>query len=1265
MFLRADSRIARNFLEVSVAKHFRFLVIAICICGLASLGWAQVATTSLHGVVRDPSGAVIPGAKVTLTDTVNHKSLTATADSTGTYNFEQITPSTYTITVSTEGFATQTKEAELLVNQPATISFTMSVKASKQVVNVSAEAQSLNTTNAELGAAMNNRTIQALPSETRNVPDLLSLQPGVLYLPQQTSTPGDSRSGVVNGVRSDQSNVTTDGINDNGSGNQAFSGVLRETQDSIEEFRVTTGNGTATAGYSAGAQVSMVTKSGTNKFHGAAYWYNRPTNTVANNWFNKQAELNSGLSNIPGKLIRNIFGADLGGPIIRNKLYFFANYEGLRKSESQQVTETVPTKLYRQGYLSYQDVNGNTVTLDPNQVAALDAGCQVCNTSAYPYGPGPDPEALKYFNSMPLPNGRLTGDGLNTASYSFASPAPHSENTTLAKIDWTPNASQHVFVRGQLQKDTTDNVEQFPGQGPSSIFEDNTKGLIAGDTWVISPNLVNDLRYGYIRQGSSSRGVGSGDYVNFRFMSTATAETRTAILSVPTHNIVDNLNWNHGKHNFEFGATYAFITQNRSSDANSYQGASSNPYWLGGNPIDPSTIGQPSFSSGFGNSYNIALANLLGTVPEVDNIYNYQITSPTAGSLLADGAFITRHYRSQELEYYLQDTWRPTAALTIIFGIRHTLLGTPWETSGQEITPTIDTHTWYLKRESEALKGQIYEPNLDFSPTGPYYGKPGYYPMRKNDFAPRVSIAYALGSKTSIRAGFGIYFDHFGQSLVNTFDQNGSYGVSSGITNPAGLYGYETAPRFVGRNQLPFNNGTPPATTAFPYAPPSGGDGFAITWGLDSQMKTPYTESFDASFERILPHGFSLEVSYTGTLGRHLLQALDLANPVDFVDTKGGGDYYHAGTELSKEVDANGGNSFYSGNGQLVNVSPIKYFEDVFPWMANFDYPGENATTAIYNNEWAPYRAVLGATTALSDLDFYGPIFGFYPAPANWQPHYWQSQFSSLYALSAMGMSYYNGLQVTLKHPFANGLETSISYTYSHSIDEGSDAERNTEFSNSNGSFSSIEDTWKPQLNRGSSDFDTRHLLTGQFVYQLPFGAGRQYLATGHRLVNFFVGDWQLSGIARVSSGLPFTVFEPGWTTNWQQEAYGVVTGKVKVHKHYDNNGSPQFFADPSAINNGISTGSPIRIPYPGEAGERNNFRGDGYFDIDSGLDKTWGLPYGNLKFSWEVYNVTNSVRFDPGVDSLDTQLTDGSLGIASATLTQSRRMQFALRYGF
>ncbi|HWB99093.1 MAG TPA: carboxypeptidase-like regulatory domain-containing protein, partial [Bryobacteraceae bacterium] len=277
---------------------------------LAGTSIAQIATTSLRGVIKDPSGAVVPNAKVTLANAANGQTLTATSNGEGAYAFPQLTPAHYVITVSATGFGDQKKTAELLVNQPATVDFSLTLQSTAQVVNVSAEAQTLNTTDASLGSSMNNALIQGLPSETRNVPDLLSLQPGVLYLPSdqggvgasETNPMGDSRSGAVNGVRSDQGNVTIDGVDDNDQVfGYAFTGVLRETQDTVEEFRVATSNTNSDEGRSAGAQVSLITKSGTNKFHGSAYEYNRPTLTVANDWFNKKAELDSGQSNTPPK----------------------------------------------------------------------------------------------------------------------------------------------------------------------------------------------------------------------------------------------------------------------------------------------------------------------------------------------------------------------------------------------------------------------------------------------------------------------------------------------------------------------------------------------------------------------------------------------------------------------------------------------------------------------------------------------------------------------------------------------------------------------------------------------------------------------------------------------------------------------------------------------------------------------------------------------------------------------------------------------------
>ena len=424
------------------------LILSTLLIGIAA---AQIASTSLRGVVKDPSGAVVPNAKITLKNAATGQVINATSNAAGEYTLAQIPPARYTITASATGFGDQTKEAELLVNTPATIDFSMTMQALSQVVNVSAEAQTLNTTDASLGNSMNNQLIQSLPSEGRNVPDLLALQPGVLYLGQQSGRPNnpsdqnDPRSGAVNGGRSDQGNITLDGIDDNDQvSGFAFTGVLRETQDSVQEFRVTTGNAGADAGRSSGAQVSMVTKSGTNKFHGALYEYNRPTMTVSNDWFNKQAQLANGEANRPPKLIRNNFGAALGGPILHDKLFFFGNYEGLRQAENQIVSRTTPTAAYQQGSLQYvgdnPDGTTSNVTLTASQMAQLDSGCQICNTAAYSPGPGADPYALKYFNSEPAANGTALGDGLNTGSFTFASPNPVSENTSIARIDFTPES---------------------------------------------------------------------------------------------------------------------------------------------------------------------------------------------------------------------------------------------------------------------------------------------------------------------------------------------------------------------------------------------------------------------------------------------------------------------------------------------------------------------------------------------------------------------------------------------------------------------------------------------------------------------------------------------------------------------------------------------------------------------------------------------------------------------------------------------------------
>jgi hypothetical protein len=1235
----------------------------------AVLSSAQTATTSLRGVVKDPTGALVPGATITIVNKANDNKLSAETNSIGFYVFAQISPARYVITVSAGGFGNQTKTAELLVNQPATIDFTLSLQANVVTVDVSDTAQTLNTTDATLGVSVGNMTIESLPMEGRDPVSLLTLQPGVLYLgnPEENSVM-DSRSGSVSGGRSDQGDVTLDGMDNNDQiAGTAFTGVLRATLDSTQEFRVTTSNGTADSGRSSGAQVSIVTKSGTNNFHGALYEYYRPTNTVANNWFNKYQQLLLGEANRPQKYVMNTFGGSLGGPIKggpikKDKLYFFFNYEGQRKAIDSIVTQTLPTSEFYNGELGYQDNSGNTHWLTSTEVGNLDAGC----STNIPCGVNPNVKA--YYNPLAAKGfygtAPTVGDGINNAGYIFASPYPSSLNTSIAKIDYAINNKQHIFFRGNLQKDTQAGTENLPGQPAASWHEDNTKGLAAGYTWSPTSKTVNDLRYGFIRQGYSTRGVGSGtgDWVAFRFLSQPTAwQTRSIVVNVPVHNIIDNFNWTKGTHTVSLGGNWRSIENNRGSDANSYSSASTNPYWMSDSPSAPADMG-----GGFANSYEIAYDTLVGTVPQTYQQYNYSVTSPTSGTLFTDGAFINRHFKANEFEYYLQDSWRITPKLTVTYGMRHSILQAPYETKGQQIAPTVDTHAWFLKRGSEAAQGQVYEPNLEFTPSGKANGRPGYWAKQKDNLAPRLSVVYALNSKTSFRAGAGMYFDHFGQGIVNSFDQQGSFGLSNTVVSPAGATSVETAPRFTGPHVIPPLAGCPnPASTiTYPFTPSTTpGCDFAITWGIDNQLKTPYSYSLDLSVQRELPGGFGLEVNYVGRLGRHLLQQLDLAEPVDLVDSKGGGDYFTAGAALSKISDQNGGCTPYSSSPCTVpNVPTIKYFEDIFPQMKGWDYAGESATQAIYNNEWAYYRYDYGETTSLADLDFYC----YYGCPNGTQ--FWSSQFSSLYAWSSIGTSSYNALQVTLRHPSGHGLTTTLNYTFSKSLDMGSGAERSNEF-NLNDAFGDegIQNSWKPKLNKGVSDFDTRHLITFNWVYALPVGHGKVLLGNSNRVVDAVLGNWQWSGLSRWASGLPFSVFEPGFTTNWQLEGMGVVTAPVKIQRHILN-GVPQVFAGNTAntINNGVYNGTPIRLPYPGEAGQRNEFRGDGYFDIDSSLAKTWNLPNNvKVKFAGEVYNVGNDVRFDCSPFNLNGNLTQGTFGNYGGTLSTYRRMQFGLRIDF
>ncbi|HXY03764.1 MAG TPA: carboxypeptidase-like regulatory domain-containing protein [Terriglobales bacterium] len=1302
-----------------MAKVLRFVksltcargILWICfIFGLGSYVLAQVSTTSLRGIVVDPAGAVIRAAQISLTNPEIGFTRTTTTNEHGEYQFLQIPPGTYTIAAAASGFtSTRKQDVTLLVNTPAKLDFTLQIGRTETVVEVHDEAPPVNTVDATLGNPFDSNQIQALPSEGRNAVELLSLQAGVAYVGTNVNTDADSRGGAVNGARSDQTNVTVDGLDDNDQllGN-AFAGALRIPMDSLEEFRVTTTNANADSGRSSGAQVSLVTKSGTNQFHGSAYEYNRTLLGAANDWFNKEAQLTSGLSNRPGELIRNTFGGAVGGPIVKDRLFFFVNYEGQRSREALQVTQSVPSANLRQGIVSYVAADGSIVNLTPSVIKSLDAGCSGNGTC--PNGNGVSQAVLNLWDgkdtlpngtpipAYPLPNTNTASgaDGVNILGYTFAAPQPTNLNTFLAKLDYnlTANGTHRLFFRGNLQNDRTLDAPQFPGEPPSQVLHTNSKGLGAGYTAVLSPRLVNNFRYGFVRQGLGDTGANPFSNIEFWNMTDQVSFARTVNVNVPVNQFVDDVTWTRGQHTLEFGGNWRIINDNRSSNSQNFFTGEVHPDWLfnggiafTGQPLDPANDSAlPVMDQAFRYSYDAAVANVTGILGSIQAIYNQN----KSGQFLPTAALVPRHFKSNEAEFYAQDAWRVKSNLQLTFGVRYTLLQTPYETDGNQVSPTPSLASFFAGRTAAMNLGEVYRPVISYALSGQASGRAPYWNPDYKDIAPRLAFAYSpsstnplwqrlLGSsgKTSIRGGYGIYYDHFGEGVVNSFDREGALGLTTYLINPSGVLTPDCAERFVGLTTIPTGTpggtcttaGTPELSPApkpgFPFTPPGmGANGsFALEWGIDNSMKTPYSHVVDFSITRELPRRFVVEVSYVGRFGRRLLQEVDMAEPVNMKDPKSGMTYFQAAATLAKYATANTPES---------SIQKIPFWEHFFPGAAGAGgesgyAPGipanPTATQNIYDLYYSENPNWVYGLYSL-DVPFGGACF---PACSTLGPYaFWDDQFSSMYAWRSTGISNYNAFQAMLRR-HVGGLEFDLNYTYSKSLDDNSNAERVNEYENGSGAGAAsgvaysgqVVNSWQLNGLYGPSDYDTTHQINANWVYSLPLGRGKQFGTGWNKAEDALLGGWQVSGLTRWTSGYPFSISTYAFGTGYEQDGRAVLLGAAPQTGVSIQNGVPNVFKQgPAAVN-------AFRFAYPGEAGQRNNLRGPGYFGLDMSLAKSWKFTEAQaLRFSWDVFNVTNAVRFDVG--TLNQYLLYGTtLGNFTQTLTKPRVMQFGLRYSF
>jgi len=1256
----------------------------ILLCVLALNCRAQ-STTSLRGVITDPSGAAIPGAIVTISSLETGSFRRSVTDASGEYNFLQVAPASYKLTVEKAGFATMTRaDVKLLVNTPGALDMSMAVSTTGEVVNVEADVSQVNTTDASIGNPFSEMQVRQIPLQTRNVVELLSVQPGV------------TSNGEVLGARRDQNNVTLDGadVNNNqnsglvaqttatGTGgfqgsnanganiNSGFNAVLPIPLDSVQEFRVTVAGEGPNQGRSSGGQVSLVTKSGTNQLHGSLYEYNRNTATAANTWFNNQA----GVPRQP--LVRNQFGGSAGGKIVRDRVFYFFNYEQRQDGSGVAQVRAVPSDTLRRGIFKYTMCNnpsGLNGICDPTKDAIFVQTLSASDLkSVDPLNQGVNASILPVLNQYPQGNAPSFGEdgGLNFSGYRFNAPSHRSDHAIVGKIDvHLDKAAKHTLsVRGTLADNTDDQIlAQLPGQSPASTLRDNSKGFSAQYTAVLKANLINVLNVSYTRFGQALSGVTGPLLFQTSLDPLQNPYARPFAQTLPTLNPNDDVTWTKGPHTITMGFSARIIHNNTSSYANSfprYGYGATELIGLGADIDNALTNFMASNPSRFGANPGLAdtasVTNGMGAILGLVNDDFHTNQFDRSGNPLALGAPQVRSFIEHDYALYVGDSFRVNRSLTLTFGLRWEDYRPPYEAHGLQSTSTIPLTQYFAERDRLQSQGvpQNAMPNatLSWALNGPANGKPTWWKPSNRNFGPRFGLAYAptgrdgwlgkvFGKAGAFRVGTSMVYDRFGSDLITQYDQNGSLGVANKENFPDS-YSFNSSQRYTGAApMLPT-----PAQETFPYTPPQIAAIAGDFEGVSPNLRPPYAYVFNASFAREIPGGMTIEIGYAGRLSHRLLMEGDVYTPLEyFKDPKSGITWEQNAAKVRAMFDSGLTVNQVKANPGLVPTLP--FVEDMWPTLANVDVAGSasaNYFLCVYQDYGGSYLDCLHALDRNVTTSYYPgkclTVTGCYT--------FFPRQGSSIPTWMNSGTAAYHGLTLSLRRRFSHGLSFDFNYAWSHSIDDGSAAE-----SGAGEQGAAIQNIFNTREFRGSSDFDMRHNITGNVLYQLPFGKGRAFFRDTPGWSDAIVGGWQVSGLTRFRTGLPTTVAGGlEYNANYWLSSLAIVTGPVKSGVQIDQNGNPSIFVNTSASNS-------FADELPGHTGKRAAVRLASFFNTDMAVTKEFKLHWESqrIQFRAEAFNVFNNVNFTNPSLALTAPSTFGEF----QGVMDPRVMQFALRYEF
>ena len=1136
----------------------------------------------------------------------------------GAYTFEAVQPGKYEVTVEAAGFRKFSSKGTIVtIGQPATVNIKLEVGNLTEVVEVMGAAQTVQTSSSSnIGNIMEQKTISDLPivgTRGRNPVGMVDLQPGVIDT--QAISGG---AVVVFGARDRAWNITLDGIdnNESSSGGSNFA-PLRTNPDSLAEFRVITSNPSSEYGRSSGAQVAMMTRSGTNQFHGGLFEFYRTPRFNANEWQNN-------FNSLPkGQFQQNIFGGDFGGPIIKNKTFFFVNIQGLTALNTAQLTRTVYTATARQGLFRFVSGGRNNPAGVPN--ASVDASGNVAagvNVSTYsivandPLKLGLDKTIQGLVNGAPLPNRFNVGDGLNTAGYAFAAATQERQHDITFKVDHIIDPKNIVYARVSWGNQNTNcdsanaGQELFPGAGCQVNTKRDPKNMAYNWRWNPTAKLTNEFVFG-LNQFSFLFDNPAADLNRISYLSTPVAvpnfdfgNSRT----LKTWQFVDNLAYQFNKHSLKFGMN---LRLGREIDARGSVGAynaATDAYFSA--DINQSTFNIPAGINAANDlpALNSSINFLLGRVGEVQRGF----AAPDGQKFTPGVLPFTANWN--EYDFYAQDSWKVNKNLTVDLGLR-------WEIKMAPSSPA-----GVISHPDQALVGGATPTNSAQWVLG------SQFKNSFGNFGPSLGIAWdPFGNgKTAIRSNYRIAYDRLN-----------SFVLSSNVFNNLPGYTYSYDDQTLAQKDTRLGSIQPvsaPTVSPSTFQKPAAFSTSNIAV-LDPNFKIPTTHQWAFSIQREVWQGGVFEANYIGRRAYHLTGAYDANQPNLFAPGM---------LDAFNTVQAGGQsallNKLFSADSR---IAAGKTASD----MIRSNYTSQLSSASL------SYAAILSAlgkrvqngqnVTALSGA---GP-FAVIPFP----------QFGQVTVIDSNDYSTYNGMVLQLQQRMRHGLQFQMSYTLSKALATRDFDPTFTVFStqNSQGASSTPFDLYNRKLNYGEPQYDHRHALQMHALIELPFGKGKALANNLPGAIDRIIGGWELSPVFTYYSGRPFTVYSGSNTFG------SVVQSTANCNGCSHSMGAVQEVAGYEWFFNPNVDKSKFTSPAAGSLGStgKGYFFGPRFIDMDLAMLKRIRIKESmNLEVRADATNITNTPSF--GLPT--ATLTSSTFGRIGGTLeSASRKIQLGLKFNF